>query len=287
MAPAGSIPIDCRVVTLYGQGPIHRYGSPKMAESGPEKLVFVGGAPRSGTTVTHALICTSERVNDYHPEISFFRGIPSAYRNGKVAWDGHTSALFSDRDEFRGVMRRTADVSLDHVWRRLGKKPVLCMKDPHLTPFFPDLHELYPQEAWFVTVCRHPFDVVRSRQEVHEKTGLQQPFGADLAMAVAREYLAYYRAVLTTDFAGRHFMFRYEDLNAEAVRNGLAQVAGVDDLDVRKLWGAAPDTSDDPWGSPKYNGPIDLEPRLTPLAPALREAVRPICQPIMARFDYQ
>lgn len=255
--------------------------------AGPEKKVFVGGAPRSGTTVTHALICTSARVCDYHPEISFFRGVPSSYRNGKAAWKGHTSALFANLETFRGVMRRTADVSLDHLWRTLGEMPILCMKDPHLTPLFRDLHELYPAEAWFVTVCRHPFEVVRSRQEVHEKSGAQRPFGPQDAIAVANEYLSYYRAVLSTNFGGRHYAFRYEDLNEEAVRTGLAQFVGVDDFDASKMWGSAPDPGDDPWGSPKYNKPIDLEARLTPLAPALCDVVRPICEPIMTRFGYK
>src|SRR5262249_47468058 len=82
-----------------------------MTAGGPQKLVFVGGAPRSGTTVTHALICTSARVSEYHPEISFFRGLTQAYRNGRGAWKQHTSAFFSDPEAFRAHMRRTTDLS--------------------------------------------------------------------------------------------------------------------------------------------------------------------------------
>ena len=62
--------------------------------AGPSKIVFVGGAPRSGTSVTHALICTSRSVSPYHREISFFRGIPLAYRNGRAAWREHTRHFF-------------------------------------------------------------------------------------------------------------------------------------------------------------------------------------------------
>ena len=36
----------------------------------------------------------------------------------------------------------------------------------------------------------------------------------------------------------------------------------------------------------KYDQPIDLDPRLSPLAPELRETVRGICSPIMERFGY-
>jgi hypothetical protein len=257
-----------------------------MAGEGPRKIVFVGGAPRSGTTVTHALLCTSTQVCNYHPEISFFRGIPQSYRNGRAAWAHHTQAFFSDHEAFRLMMRQTADVPIGHLWRALGEAPILCMKDPLLTPFFHDLRSLYPSEAWFVVVVRHPDEVVRSRQEVHERSGLARPFGPQDAAAVAREYLATYQAILAQGFSGRLFMFRYEDLNTDRIREGLAGFLGVDDLNPDLMWGTTKPAEDDPWGSPKYNKPIDLDPRLSPLAPELAAVARAICGPIMQRFGY-
>jgi hypothetical protein len=255
-------------------------------QSGPGKIVFVGGAPRSGTTVTHALICTSNSVSEYHPEISFLRGVISAFSLGRAAWQAHTSAFFDDAESFRAHMRRTADLTMIHVWERLGRAPILSLKDPHLTPLFPALAALYPQEGLFVTVCRHPFDVIRSREEVHAKSQPQAPFAAADAAAVAREYLQYYRAVLTHDFGGRHFAFRYEDLNEARLQEGLARFVGVDDFNARPMWGKPPDVSGDPWGSPKYHKAIDLEPRLSPLKPEFQEIARTICGPVMQRFGY-
>jgi hypothetical protein len=257
-----------------------------MAADGPQKIVFVGGAPRSGTTVTHALLCTSQQVSDYHMEISFFRGIPHSYRLGRAAWKEHTSTFFTEPEDFRQMMRETADVPIRRLWDSLGKAPILCMKDPLLTPYFPDLHQLYPAEAWFVVVVRHPYDVVRSRQEVHERSSGQQPFGPTDAAAVAREYMSTYRAILAQSFGGRLYMFRYEDLKNEAIQTGLAKFIGVDDLDASRMWGDAPEAESDPWGSPKYNKPIDLTPRFDALAPELATTVQSICAPIMQRFQY-
>jgi hypothetical protein len=257
------------------------------AADGPQNMVFVGGAPRSGTTVTHALLCTSKRVSDYHPEISFFRGLMIGFRNGRGAWKQHTSAFFADPEAFRLVMRESADVSMRHVWRALGASEILCMKDPLLTPFFPDLHQLYPREARFVVVVRHPYEVVRSRQEVHEKGGAQHTFGVADAAAAAREYLATYRAILAHNFSGKLFMFRYEDLLTEDIQAGLAKFIGVDDLDPGRMWGdGAQDLTNDAWSSPKYNKAIDLAPRLDTLSPVLAETVKTICAPIMQRFNY-
>lgn len=257
-----------------------------MAGDGPQKLVFVGGAPRSGTTVTHALLCTSNQVSPYHPEISFFRGFPTSYRNGRAAWKQHTHAFFDDQEAFRKMMREAADVPIRALWRRLGEAPILCMKDPLLTPFFRDVQALYPTESWFVVTVRHPCDVVRSRQEVHEKSGTGRPFGVADAMAVAREYMSYYQGLLSASFGGRLFLFRYEDLNEERIRTGLSQFVGVDDLMARPMWGGEKVPDDDPWSSPKYNQAIDLEARLSPLADELAQPVRQLCAPIMQRFNY-
>jgi hypothetical protein len=184
-------------------------------------------------------------------------------------------------------MRASADLSLDHLWRALGGAEILCMKDPLLTPFFADLRLLYPDEAWFVVVVRHPYDVVRSRQEVHARTGEARPFGPGDAAAVAREYVSFYQAILAQGFGGRLFMFKYEDLNSQQIQMGLAQFVGVDDLDPSRMWGEAPpDMSADAWGSPKYNQAIDLAPRLDALSPELAQVTRTICAPIMERFGY-
>jgi hypothetical protein len=258
-----------------------------MAENDPRNIVFVGGAPRSGTTVVHALLCTPPQVSRYNPEISFFRGFPQSYRNGTMAWREHTSVFFDTPEDFRQTIREAADVTLGRVWRVLGSPEILCLKDPLLTPFFQDLRELYPDEARFVVVVRHPYEVVRSRQEVHEKSGVQRPFGPADAAAVARDYVSTYQSILARSFAGRLFMFRYEDLNQDQIRAGLANFIGVDHLDPDLMWGEATALDGSAWSSPKYNQPIDLTPRLTPLAPELAQVTQQICAPIMERFGYR
>lgn len=253
---------------------------------GPDKLVFVGGAPRSGTTVTHALICSAPGVSAYHPEISFFRGLLVAFRNGRAAWASHTSAFFDDAEAFRLFIRETTDLALQHLWLKLGQPSVLALKDPHLTPFFPDLHRLYPTEAAFVTVCRHPFDVVRSRQEVQAKAHPNLPFETAHALEVAREYLLYYTAALGPGLGPSHLAFRYEDLDKVKVHQDLAKLIGVSGFEPRQMWNHAGEAGDEPWGSPKYNGPIDLKRRLSPLEDRFCDPVREICKPIMDRLGY-
>jgi hypothetical protein len=269
---------------LYGEA---FYDEDRFLSDGPQQIIFVGGAPRSGTTVTHAVICTSDRTSRYHPEISFFRGLPIAFRNGRTSWRQHTSAFFADADAFRLLMRKACDMALHAVWEALDRSPNLCVKDPHLTPFFPDLNLLYPEKARFVVVVRDPRDVVRSRQEVHAKEFPDKPYTINDAIAVAHEYRRYYTTILRHNFAGRLFMFRYEDLDTDRIKDGIADFTGLDDLFKRPLWNGDNNVADDPWGSPKYNRSIDLGRRLSPLAPDIAEPVMTICQNIMDRFGYQ
>lgn len=257
-----------------------------MDRDGPEKIVFVGGAPRSGTTVVHALICTSASVGDYNPEISFFRGFVTAYRLGRLSWDGHTHAFFDQPDDFRALVRQACDLAIDRFWRALGRPRILALKDPLLTPLFPELQALYPQ-ALFVAVARDPVAVARSRQAVKEKASPGQPFSEADALGVGREYAACYRAVLGHDYQGRLLLLRYEALDAPQTLADLARFIGVDDLDPARLWGGKPDPNpNDAWSSPKYHQAIDLEPRLSPLADTLAARVREAAAAVLPLLGY-
>lgn len=262
----------------------------ETAYTGP--IFFVGGAPRSGTTVTHALICSSERMCDYHPEISYVTPMVRAYTIGLNNWDGHTSAFFAQREHFRLHMNGLVGQSFSHIHRALGQPEMLCLKDPLLTPYFPRLQELMGQRARFITVIRHPYDVIRSRQEVARKA--HKEFDANLARAVAREYMQSYRHIDNPGFGDSLIHFRYEDLLSDQVLAGLRAFTGCDDISPENVWGArrqaATNTGDtaakDPWFSPKYHGAIDLSSRLSPLASEFQAIANDICGPLMKRFGY-
>lgn len=260
-------------------------------ETFPAKLVFVGGAPRSGTTIAHALLCTAPGASPYTPEISFFSFMVQAYWAGTANWDIHTHGLFPDRETFRRVLADGARSALAGIWRHLGEPQILCLKDPMLTPHFPVLSELLP-EAKFVTICRHPHDVVRSRQEVHEKGG-RGVFGPDDVKQVAEEYRHFYWTIFEHNFGERNFIFRYEDMEDAGLQARLAAFVGGSGFDQSRLWvmadGKKRDTEAsqaDPTHSPKYSGGLDLSPRLDALRPDFQEVVTAICNPIMRPMNY-
>lgn len=251
-------------------------------------IIFVGGAPRSGTTVTHALLCTSDKANAYCPEISFVRPIVNGYAIGMQNWRNHTNAFFKTPNDFRLHMRSQVLRSLNTVAASLGNPEVLVVKDPLVTPLFYWLNRLFGQQMKFVTVVRNPNDVVRSRQEVVEKMG--RTFTAAVAREAATEYMQSYAHLDVEELKDAVFAMRYDDLTNEDVIAQLRAFTGLQDVSPDKVWSEERTVNEaaaaNPWFSPKYHRPINTENRLDPLAPEFKAAIADICKPLMTRFGW-
>ncbi|MEY8120383.1 sulfotransferase [Falsihalocynthiibacter sp. BN13B15] len=248
-------------------------------------IIFVGGAPRSGTTITHQLLCTSELTNKYIPEPLFLRSIVDSYYLGVENWAKHTNPFFAENEHFRAHLAGHLLASINHISNTVKNPPILTLKDPLLTPGFPALRYLCQPHAKFVTVIRHPYHVVRSRQEVMHKMNL--PFDAQSVHALATEYMSTYQHIDKDPYLSEvEYYFKYEDLIAPNTIEELRQFTGLSDISVEKI-GVNETFLDDAWFSPKYGSKLDTLNRLDPLAPEFRKIVREICAPIMERFDYR
>ena len=258
----------------------------KMNQDRP--LIFVGGAPRSGTTVTHALLCSSSKANAYCPEISFLLPMVNAYMVGIHNWQKHTYSFFESPAYFTEHMRSVLNSTLERVSAKLGSPDVLCLKDPLLTPSFFWIHRLLGSRVKFVTVVRHPYSVVRSRQEVFNKSG--KAFGSADARFAAEEYMRSYQHLNAEELQHVVHALRYESLTENEVLNGLRHFTGLSDISPENVWAERrsmqKQSDSDPWFSPKYYGAINTESRLDPLAEPLRSIVAEVCAPMMERFGY-
>jgi hypothetical protein len=126
---------------------------------GGERLIFVGGAPRSGTTLVQNML-------DCHPEIL---GVPEFLHLPDIV-SLRATLLRSFGEERSGAERLDTLVRelilrfLLPVWQREGK-PYLSEKTPENVLVFDELADLFPNSR-FLFVLRDPRATVASMLEV-------------------------------------------------------------------------------------------------------------------------
>ena len=255
----------------------------------PLKVIFVGGAPRSGTSVTHSLLCTAPAVNEFHNEISFARPVFEAYAVGMEHWETHTSTFFQAPEHLRLHVNKLAQLSMGLIWRALKRPRVLCVKDPLLTVNFVAVKAVLDWPCQFVTVLRHPHDVIRSQQEVYTRSGVVLDEAQVYRLAL--DYMLSYAHIDDPDMEGSVFHFRYEDLGQDWLTDQLRAFTGMGGIDPALLWnnGAHQPSEQekaDPFYSPKYHKPIDTSRRLDPLSAEFQQIVNDLCGPLMERCGY-
>jgi Sulfotransferase family len=129
-----------------------------------KQIVFLVGAPRSGTTWLQLLLSRSARIataNETHLFTGYLRSLYSEW----AAQHGNTRPIglhhFIGEDEFHGMVRRFA---ADVMARILARKPgadVLLEKTPGHLLYWQDIIKLFP-EAGFLHIVRDPRSVVAS-----------------------------------------------------------------------------------------------------------------------------
>ncbi len=193
--------------------------------------VFVGGAPRSGTTVLHALLCTSEKTNPYIGECSYFSAFITPYIVGLDNFDVHTRHYFSSEEEFAENHARILRRELTKIWKRVGRPQMLVLKDPSLTASFHHLARLLPK-AQFVVSIRDPRDTIASRIEVTRRQKNRSSLNYREIDAFCREYHTIYRTVIRNkaEFGDRLSMVNYSD-----VVNGKA-IPALENMGIGKIY---------------------------------------------------
>lgn len=124
----------------------------------PPRILLVGGAPRSGTTLLQAILCSGSETNPLIGEAIDLAHLVGAYANSRDLHQlGETADYFKDLDDLRQFYRQPITALLNRVWQRYDRPACLVLKSPALTPHLPDLLDLIPQAQAVVSV-RDPRD---------------------------------------------------------------------------------------------------------------------------------
>ena len=188
---------------------------------GDERIIFVGGCMRSGTTLVQRLLCAAEGASPLVAECQYLTALLELREGWVPRYDEFLKDYFADPAAFEGFSRKLVDEFIAAAFARFRPASTLVLKNPELSRHFPVLARWYPT-ARFVLVVRDPLDTIASIAKVaqrHHDTGVASliaTYRHDMARMSAL-YKHYYEPVLRSgrEFDDRLLVLRYEDLVAK------------------------------------------------------------------------
>jgi hypothetical protein len=181
-----------------------------------QRVLVIGGAMRSGTTVIHRALCAADNSNPFLSESWFLRDLFTMYRFRLARFATMGEDQFGTAAAYSGMIADDVADYLRTVSARHGDPEVLILKHPELIRHFVDLAGLSPRML-FLAVVRDPRDVVASMKRVrdsHAQDGIGGPLaGARTTAGLCGVYGSHYAALLDNaqELGGRLKIVRYED----------------------------------------------------------------------------
>lgn len=183
---------------------------------GAQRVLMIGGAMRSGTTVIHRALCTAANANPYVSESWFLRDLLAMYGFRLSRFDIMGTDQFRSRDDYVRLVADDVERYLRLVSERHSDPEVLILKHPELIRYFAELAALSPRMT-FLAIVRDPRDVVASMKAVrerHERDRSPSPLAGMRSLdSLCRFYASHYAGILAPAgiLAGRLMTVRYED----------------------------------------------------------------------------
>jgi hypothetical protein len=230
----------------------------------PFEPYFVTGAPRTGTSVLHALICTDDTVNDYINECSYFTALLQPFMVGWKTFDDHTKAYFAaSRQRFIDYHGQLIRSVLRDIWEQLGRPRKLVLKDPVLSRSMHLMAQLVPTSKYIITI-RDPRDVMASRVVVMRKTDATAVIGDRDIEKVCKEFNASYTALINMGdiFAGRALLVPYEALAQSGNMTSIEDFMGIAIRKDRVWQSELTDVSraeGNAWNTEQYGKPLNAD----------------------------
>ena len=183
-----------------------------------EKLIFIGGSMRSGTTILHKILCAANEAHPYITESWFLVDQLRAYLWSLERYDVRHRDYFGDQENFDRFTRDILDRFIKQTRQHLSDPKALVLKNPEITGQFPLLGSWF-EDARFIINLRDPRDTIASIIRVgekHKKNRMrteQSSMGRDMK-ALSNFYKRYYiRAFdVNSPIRERTIFVRYEDI---------------------------------------------------------------------------
>ncbi|MEB3342331.1 sulfotransferase [Okeania sp.] len=129
---------------------------------------FIGGCPRSGTTLLQNIICSDSKVNPLIGEIGYLYHLVNAYSTGKIDFESQTKYYFSNLTELRNFSSELVNKFLKHIQNRYTDATHIVLRYPLIGELFPEIYELV-EDVKFILIIRDPRDTIASLINVGNK----------------------------------------------------------------------------------------------------------------------
>ena len=125
-----------------------------------DKLIFVSGPPRSGTTMLQAMIDPSRA-----PECSYITALFDMYNFLMKPWTRENYRFdfyFKTEEQAAKTYRKMAECIIENI------PAGTVLKDPRITLFLKSAKEIFPEAIFLVTI-RDPKDIAASMRKVNNR----------------------------------------------------------------------------------------------------------------------
>lgn len=200
-----------------------------------KRMIFIGGMPRSGTTLIQGMLCNDDKTIDSTKECTYLRFLVEAYQKGKYTWDGFTNQYFSNRNEFFSFNKQIIDSYFSQLSKVIDTNDkIIVQKHPGIVNIIPDLIELYP-DSNFIVMKRDIRDAIASYLKIKRNEGYSAKYFVDMYIGEFRTFNEWCKNVNTNNV----LFVQYEDLLTETIetmqeiRNFTGLQLNFDPLDTK------------------------------------------------------
>ncbi len=181
-----------------------------------KKLLFVVGAPRSGTTWVQLLLAGGgdiATVNETHLFSSWLTSLLGTWSGRGLHPRRIGISELIERDEWVAHVRRLAEVILTRIADRYPGAKIVMEKTPDHALWLRQIHDVFP-DAYFLHIVRDPRSVVASLRAASNDWGMH--WAASGIIENARLWRTFVWAVLDSQVPqDRILQIRYEDLKRD------------------------------------------------------------------------